>query len=163
MNETKEEWRAFKTLIGTAMDIYFKPMPQKETLHVWWAKLKPFEFSDICNAFDAYTNMPKTDQYAKPPMPNDIAKLCQSSVQRQLEHQVTIRARIPSPLAVAENKRRADEVVQNYPIKNTKTKMKDYKKWARDILDDPRSTDFQISFAKEALSKPTFSGDDNAS
>ena len=134
------------------MESYHKPEISKDALRVWWSKLNQFEFIEICNAFDKFTDMPKTGIYAQPPLPVDIAKICQSNSQRQLEHKITIHARLPSPLALAANKAHAVEI-QEYVAKNIKPRT-DHKKWARDILaDEKRCTQHQIKCAKEALNK----------
>ena len=145
--------KQFWLMINIAMELTNHPPLSKEAIITWWHLLSSFEYEVVEGALNGWVNSTN-----RPPTPHDIKDLCQKNIQREVEHKITITARIPSPLAIAENKRRAEEVVE-FVSQNTKKK-KDYKKWARDILDNPKSTDFQINFAKEALSKSSYGLDE---
>lgn len=134
--------KEFKRMINAVMAIYYKPELTQDALRVWWSKLDKYDFSVVASAFDKYIDMPKQNGYSSPPEPSDIIGLCQ--------HKITIHARLPSPLAIADNKRHSAEVV-NYIAKNIKPK-RDYRAWAHKIIENPsRYPDISFKIAKEAL------------
>lgn len=131
--------KEFKRMMNALMDCCYKPNLTNDALRVWWQKLEKYEFETVAKAFDTYTN---TSQ--KPPLFDDIIKLCQ--------HKVTIFARLLSPLAQAENKQHSAEVLKF--VADGLNKTKDMKGWARDLISGKKISnqpDLAIKMAKEAL------------
>lgn len=124
-------------MVNIAMELTNHPPLSKEAIIVWYNSLKSYEFSIVSDAID---NWLKSSN--RPPTPKDIIDACKPKP--------TILARIPSPLAIAENHRHAVEVKKAVD-EMTKPK-RDMKEWARKILASPKSyQDISIKFAKEAL------------
>lgn len=133
-NSHKKE---FWLMVNVAMELTNHPPLTKEAIVTWWHLLSKYEFADVQNSVD---NWCKT--MSKPPTPNDIISGCQ--------HKVTIHARLPSPLAIQDNKRHIDELKEHI-AENLKPKT-DYKAWAKRILANPKQfPDISVKFAKEAL------------
>jgi hypothetical protein len=111
------------------------------TLRYWFDKLIDFDFTTVSNAFDVWIKSQK-----EMPTINEILKLCKPPV--------TIHARLPSPLAIADNKRHAEEVV-DFVAKNIKPQS-DRRQWARDLISGKKISNWDgaINFAKEALKMP---------
>jgi hypothetical protein len=111
--------------------------PDKDTMSYWFNKLSSYELAAVEKAFDEW--LKSQDDL---PTIHQIIKLCQ--------HKVTIHARLPSPLAIQDNKRHINEV-QTYIAKNIKP-TQDMRAWARKIIDNPsRYPDISFKIAKEAL------------
>ncbi len=126
-------------MINVAMELTNHPPLTKEAIITWWHILSKFEYSVVEKAVDEWC---KT--MSKSPTPSDILKLCQ--------HKPTIFARLPSPLALADNHRHAVEVKQAVSAMTGKTK--DMKAWARKIVDGSfksNAPDLAMKYAKEAL------------
>lgn len=128
----------FWLLINTCMELTNHPKLSKEAIVVWWHILSKYDYDVVETAIDKWC---KT--MSKPPMPNDILNLCKPAV--------TIFARLPSPLAKAENKRHADEVVAF--VANNIKPVQDKKQWARDLVSGKKVSNWYkaVDFAKEAL------------
>lgn len=136
---TDTDKREFKRMMNALMAIYYKPELSNDALRVWFGKLERYEFETVCKAFDKFS-----DSSVKPPEPSDIISLCQ--------HKVTIYAKLPSPLALADNHRHAVEVKQAVSVMTSTTK--DMKGWARKIIDGTftsNAPDTAMKYAKEAL------------
>ena len=111
----------------------------RETLRYWFGKLESYDFKDVSNAFDKWIDTSKSFPTVK-----DIVELCKPKP--------TIFARLPSPLAIAENHRHAQEVKQAVE-KMVKTK-RDMKAWAKKIVENPTQyRDISVRIAKEALNE----------
>ena len=109
----------------------------KQTMAYWFNKLNGHDLNVVEKAFDTWL----TNQSELPTI-RDIIKLCQPNP--------TIFSRLPSPLAIAENHRRALEVKEAVD-KMTKKEM-DCKAWARKILANPSHyPDISFKYATEAL------------
>jgi hypothetical protein len=119
---------------------YRRNHPDKDTKAFWFGKLDKFDLTTVETAFDKWIS-----SQGDLPVINEIIKLCQP--------QVTIFARLPSPLAIAENKRHAEEVVQAVN-EMVKPKKKDYKDWAKRIIANPSAyPDTSFKLAQEALNQ----------
>jgi hypothetical protein len=130
--------KQFWLMVNVAMELTNHNPLSKEAILTWWHMLSKYEYQDVENALDKWVK-----EMSKPPTPSDILKLCQ--------HKVTIHARLPSPLAIADNKRHAEEVKQAI---NTMTKKKtDHKAWARRIISGEFKSNWAgaIEFAQKAL------------
>lgn len=131
--------KQFAVMMKITWQSYGRNGLDKETMRYWFDKLSDYEFNAVSHAFDEWLKSQKDL-----PTVNEIIKLCQ--------HKVTIYARLPSPLSIADNKRHADEVVA-FVENNIKPK-RDFKGWARNILNNPKSyPDISLTLAKEALNK----------
>lgn len=130
--------KQFWLMINVAMELTNHPPLTKEAIITWWHLLSKYDYDVVEKAIDTWC---KT--MSKPPMPNDILNLCKPAV--------TIFARLPSPLAKAENKRHADEVVA-FVAANIKP-VQDKKQWARDLVSGKKVSNWYkaVDFAKEAL------------
>lgn len=124
-------------MMNIVMTTYRQPKMTREMLIVWWSKLAKHDFDVVRTAFDGWLDSAK---FA--PTPADILELCKPKV--------TIYARLPSPLNIAENKRHADELKETI---NKMTKPKtDMKAWAKKIIANPGNyPDISLRFAQEAL------------
>lgn len=125
-------------MINVTMELTNHPPLTKEAIITWWHMLSKYEYNEVENAIDEWV---KT--MSKPPTPKDIVELCKPKP--------TIFARLPSPLAIAENHRHAVEVKQ--AVTKMTSNKRDMKAWARKILNSPANTypDISIRYAKEAL------------
>jgi hypothetical protein len=126
----------FKVMMNIVMTNYGRKPADQDTLRYWFTKLEKHELTVVSKAFDTWI-----DSQSNLPTYHDIAKLCQP--------QVTIYARLPSPLAIAENKRHAEEVKQAI---NVMTKpRKDLRSWAKKIIGNPSAyPDISLRYAQEA-------------
>lgn len=125
-------------MMRTLMELYQKPMPSKDTLRVWWEKLAHFEFNQVSKAFDDYS-----DNNDRVPSPSQIIELCQA--QRRYVELPKLPRPQASPEVIKENLEKINKMAELKP----KT---DYKKWARDILANPKAyPDISVRFAKDAL------------
>lgn len=111
---------------------------EKPMMAYWFNKLDAYNFDEVEKAFDYWLK-----SQSELPTISDILKLCQ--------HKVTIFAKLPSPIAKADNKRHADELVE-FVAKNVKPQ-KDYRAWIKPILANPKLfPDVSLKLAKEAMS-----------
>lgn len=130
--------RNFWDLMNITMELCNKPALSKESVTAWFGLLSQFEFNVIATAIDTWLK-----SSSKPPTPHDIIPLCQ--------HKVTIFARLPSPIAKADNKRHADELVE-YVAENFKSQT-DYRAWIKPILANPKNyPDISLQNARVAMS-----------
>jgi len=129
--------KQFWLMINVAMELTNHPPLTKEAIITWWHKLSKFEYSVVESALDEWVNSSN-----KAPTPNDILTLCKPKP--------TIFARLPSPLALAENHRHAVEVKE--AVEKMTQGNRDMKNWARKIVANPRSyPDISYKLAIEAL------------
>ena len=132
--------KQFWTMVNVAMELTNHPPLSKEAIVTWWHMLAKQDYEAVESALDKWVK-----EMAKPPTPSDILKLCQ--------HKVTIHARLPSPLAIEENREHVKEVM-DYVAANIKPK-RDYRLWARKIIANPSAyPDISLKLAKEALALP---------
>ena len=129
--------KQFWGMLNVTMELTNKPPLTKETILAWWTMLSNYEFEVVKKALNQWV-----DNSSKPPTPHDIKELC--------SHKVTIFAKIPSPLAIQDNKRHADNVVKF--VADRLVSKTDYKAWAKRILSNPNQfPDKSVQYAKEAL------------
>lgn len=127
-------------MVNVSMELTNHNPLSKEAILTWWHMLSKYEYIDVETALDKWVK-----EMAKPPTPSDILKLCQ--------HKVTIHARLPSPLAIEDNKKHVAEVM-DYVAKNIKPK-RNYRVWAERIIANPSAyPDISLKLAKEALAMP---------
>jgi len=129
----------FALMMKVTWQSYGRNGADRETLRYWFDKLIAHEFETVSHAFDEWIKSQK-----ELPTVSDIMKLCKPNV--------TIYARLPSPLALASNKRHADEVLA-YVAKNIKPQS-DKRQWARDLISDNKISnhpEIAIPIAKAAL------------
>jgi len=108
-----------------------------ETLRYWFSKLEKYEFETVSKAFDDWVDSSK-----HMPTVKDIIELCKPKP--------TIFARLPSPLAKAENHRHAMEVKE--AVEKMTQPKRDMKAWARKIIANPSAyPDISLRYAREAL------------
>jgi hypothetical protein len=130
--------RNFWDLLNITMEMTNKPALSKDAVLVWYNLLSKFEFPVIANAIDTWLK-----SSSKPPTPHDIIPLCKPNP--------TIFARLPSPLAQADNKRHVDELVE-FVSQNVISKT-NYRAWAKKIIANPKKyPDISLRIAKEAMS-----------
>lgn len=128
----------FWDLMNITMELTNKPPLSKESVTAWYSLLSKFEFNVIANAVDVWLK-----SNSKPPTPHDIIPLC--------NHKVTIFAKLPSPIAKADNKRHADELLE-YVAEKLKPQT-DYRAWAKKIIANPKNyPDISLKYALEAMS-----------
>ena len=133
-NSNKKE---FWAMINISMELTNHPPLSKEAIIVWYTKLEQFEFNVVADAVDTWLK-----ESNKPPTPKDIIELCKPKP--------TIFARLPSPLAKAENHRHAQEVKQ--AIEKMTQPKRDMKAWAHKIIANPKAyPDISLRYAREAL------------
>lgn len=130
--------KQFAVMMKITWQSYGRNGLDKETMRYWFDKLYDYEFNAVSHAFDEWLKSQKDL-----PTVNEIIKLCQ--------HKVTIYARLPSPLSIADNKRHADEVVAF--VENNIKPAQDKKQWARDLVSGKKVSNWYkaVDFAKEAL------------
>ena len=108
-----------------------------ETVKFWYSKLDKHELSVVSKAFDDWI-----DANRFMPTLKDIQDACKPKP--------TIFARLPSPLAIAENHRHAVEVKQ--AVEKMVSGKRDMKAWAHKIKANPSAyPDISYRYAKEAL------------
>jgi hypothetical protein len=129
--------KQFWLMINVAMELTNHPPLTKEAIITWWHMLAKYEYDAVQHAVDTWVQT-----MSKAPTPHDIVELCKPKV--------TIYAKLPSPLAIADNKRHVSEVKD--AIKKMTKPVKDYRAWAHKIIDNPsRLPDISFKIAKEAL------------
>ena len=109
----------------------------KDTLRYWFSKLNEYDLKTVSGAFDAWVDSSKHFPTVK-----DIIELCKPKP--------TIFARLPSPLAKAENHRHAMEVKE--AVEKMTQPKRDMKAWARKIIANPSAyPEISLRYAREAL------------
>jgi hypothetical protein len=133
-----DDKKKFWLMINITMELTNHPPLTKEAIIVWYNALSKYEFDDVKNAIDKWV-----DYSSKPPTPHDILKLCRP--------EITIYAKIPSPLQTADNHRHAVEVKE--AVQSMTKPKRDMKGWARRIISGEVKSNYHraIEFAKEAL------------
>jgi hypothetical protein len=137
---TEENKKDFAMMMRVTWQSYGRNPPDRETMKFWFEKLSDHSIQTVGNAFDKWINTSADDL----PSFKNIADLCKPNP--------TIFARLPSPLALADNHRHAVEVKQAVEVMTSKTK--DMKAWARKIVDGSfksNAPDLAMKYAKEAL------------
>jgi hypothetical protein len=135
LNETNK--KDFALMMRVTWANYGRNEVDKDTLRYWFGKLEKFEFEQVTKAFDDWIDSSKNLPTIK-----DIQDGCKPKP--------TIFARLPSPLAIAENHRHALEV-KDAVEKMTQGK-RDMKAWARKIKSNPSAyPDISLRYANEAL------------
>lgn len=136
---SENDSKNFKLLIRVTWQSFGRNAPDMDMMKYWWGNLIKYDFEVVTQAFDDWIK-----SQTELPTVKDIINLCKPKL--------TIHARLPSPLAIAENKRHADEVIK-FVAENVKQKT-DMKGWARNILDNPKGRpDIAIRYSKEALAQ----------
>jgi hypothetical protein len=103
---------------------------------VWWNILEKYELSVVRAALDTWV-----DSETKPPSPAQIKEICKPKEQ--------FHKALPRPTISEEQLKQNLEKISDMVKPKDKT---DYKKWARDILENPKGLpDISVRFAKEAL------------
>lgn len=134
---TDNDKKEFALMLKIVCQSYSHREFEKDTLRYWYSKLECYEFNIVSKAFDTWIDTSK--QF---PTVKDIVELCKPKP--------TIFARLPSPLAIAENHRHASEVKEAVD-KMTKGN-RDMKDWARRIKANPSAyPEISLRYANEAL------------
>lgn len=134
---TDDDKKEFALMMKIVCSNYNHAALEKETLRYWFSKLEKHDFKVVSHAFDSWVD---TSKYM--PTVKDILDACKPKP--------TIFARLPSPLAVAENHRHAVEVKEAVD-KMTQGK-RDMKAWAHKITDNPKNyPDISLRYARESL------------
>lgn len=127
----------FQTMMNIVMSNYGRKNLDPDSLRYWFGKLDKYELETVSQAFDAWI-----DSKSELPTAHDILQLCKPKV--------TIHARLPSPLNIADNKRHADEL-KSAIGKMTKPR-KNYRAWAERIIANPSAyPDISLNFAHQAM------------
>ena len=135
MNDTNK--KDFALMMRVTWANYGRNEPERETMRYWFSKLDKHDFNLVTKAFDDWIMASK-----QLPTIKDIQDACKPKP--------TIFARLPSPLAIAENHRHAVEVKQ--AVDKMVNGKRDYKAWARKIKDNPSAyPDISLRLANEAL------------
>ena len=128
--------KQFWSMINITMELCNKPPLSKEAILVWWNILEKYELQVVRDALDAWI-----DSETKPPSPSQIKDLCKPKEQ--------FHKALPRPTISDEQLKKNLEKISDMVKPKDKT---DYKKWARDILANPKGLpDISVRFAKEAL------------
>jgi hypothetical protein len=136
---TDNDKKEFAVIMRVTWQSYHRNTPDKETMRYWFEKLNNHSLTIVGNAFDKWI----ISNDKELPTFKNIADLCKPNP--------TIFARLPSPLALAENHRHAVEVKD--AVEKMTSNPKDMKGWAYKILATPKNyPDISIKLAKEALS-----------
>lgn len=129
--------KEFWAIINVTMELTNRPPLSKEAVITWWNILNKYDIETVRGALDKWCDTEK-----KPPTPSDIKELCKPKAE--------VYASLPRPLSKHANQEYAKEVVDF--VASQPRKKRDYKAWARKILDTPKNyPDIAIRFAKEAL------------
>lgn len=132
-----DDKKNFRDVLNLAFSTYNKPRPEVEVLRLWWSKLEKYELVEVCKAFDQWFDTKTTV-----PTPAEIIDLCR--------HRVTIHAKHPTPLAIADQREHVQEVKK--AAESIGANKRDPKAWAREIIANPkRYPEISLKFAKEAL------------
>jgi hypothetical protein len=136
MNESNKN--EFAMMMRVTWQNYGRNAPDKELMAHWFSKLSDHGILVVGKAFDGWIDSQSDDL----PSLKNISDMCKPAP--------TIFARLPSPLAKAENKRHADDVVK-FVADHMKVPS-DKKDWARKIKANPKNyPDISLRYANEAL------------
>ena len=142
MIENSVETNNFKDMMDSITTIYSKPALDKNTMRIWWEKLKGFEFKVVSKSFDDWVN---GNQYM--PTVFDIVSLCKASKPKEY---IKMLPRNPTPYQIEHNKEKAKELISKIEIKPT-----DPKAWAKRILERHAKGEYKleigVKFAREAF------------
>lgn len=132
----------FARMMAALTTLYQKPDFDKDTLRIWFSKLKRFEFQMISKSLDKWV-----DSNKKLPTPADVIELCKAQEARAFD--VALPKPAHTPEQVQQNKDRLEKEIAKLKPKT------DHKKWAKDILKEAEQGlykfDLGIKFANEAL------------
>lgn len=135
MNDTNK--KDFALMMRVTWANYGRNEPDRGTMLYWFTKLETYDLNIVTKAFDDWLMSSK-----QLPTIKDIQDACKPKP--------TIFARLPSPLAIAENHRHAVEVKQ--AVDKMVNGKRDYKAWAHKIIANPVDyPDISLRYAKEAL------------
>lgn len=135
---TENDKKEFAMMMRITWQSYGRNHPDKETMRFWFEKLSEHDIMTVGKAFDEWIDTMAKDL----PSYKNIKDLCKPKP--------TIFARLPSPLAIAENHRHAVEVKQ--AVEQMTKPKRDMKAWAKKIIANPRNYhDISFKLAKEAL------------
>lgn len=135
MDDTNK--KDFALMMRVTWANYGRNEPDRETMRYWFSKLNKHDFNVVTKALDEWIDTSK-----QLPTIKDIQDACKPKP--------TIFARLPSPLAIAENHRHAVEVKQ--AVDKMVNGKRDYRAWARKIKDNPKVyPDISLRLANEAL------------
>lgn len=142
MIENSIETNNFKDMMDSISTIYSKPALDKNTMRIWWEKLKGYEFNVVSKSFDDWVN---GNQYM--PTIFDIVSLCKASKPKEY---IKMLPRNPTPYQIEHNKEKAKELMSKIKLKPT-----DPKAWAKRILELHAKGEYKleigVKFAREAL------------
>lgn len=134
---TDDDKKEFKLMLHIVCSNYNHKELDNDTLRYWFSKLDKHDLKVVSKAFDDWVDTSKFMPTIK-----DITDACKPKP--------TIFARLPSPLAIAENHRHAVEVKK--AVEGMTKGKRDMKEWARKIIASPKIyPDISIKYAKEAL------------
>jgi len=140
--ENSIETNNFKDMMDSISTIYSKPALDKNTMRIWWEKLKGYEFNVVSKSFDDWVN---GNQYM--PTIFDIVSLCKASKPKEY---IKMLPRNPTPYQIEHNKEKAKELMSKIKLKPT-----DPKAWAKRILELHAKGEYKleigVKFAREAL------------
>jgi hypothetical protein len=135
---TDDDKKDFALMMRVTWQSYGRNPPDKETMKFWFEKLAEHSVKVVGNAFDKWIITNADDL----PSFKNIADLCKPNP--------TIFARLPSPLAQADNKRHVDELVEL--LSQNVISKTDYRAWAHKIIANPKNyPDISLRIAKEAV------------
>lgn len=135
MDDTNK--KDFALMMRVTWANYGRNEPDRETMRYWFSKLDKHDFNIVTKAFDEWIDASK-----QLPTIKDIQDACKPKP--------TIFARLPSPLAIAENHRHAVEVKQ--AVDKMINGKRDYRAWAKVILNNKSNyPDISFRYANEAL------------
>lgn len=135
MDDTNK--KDFALMMRVTWANYGRNEPDKDTMRYWFGKLANYEFNQVTKAFDDWIDSSK-----QLPTVKDIVDA--------LKPKPTIFARLPSPLAIAENHRHAVEVKE--AVEKMVSGKRDMKAWAHKIIANPKAyPEISLRYAKEAL------------
>ena len=142
MIENSIETNNFKDMMDSISTIYSKPALDKNTMRIWWEKLKGYEFNVVSKSFDDWVN---GNQYM--PTIFDIVSLCKASKPKEY---IKMLPKNPTPYQIEHNKEKAKELMSKIKLKPT-----DPKAWAKRILELHAKGEYKleigVKFAREAL------------
>lgn len=142
MIENSVETNNFNDMMNSITTIYSKPALDKNTMRIWWEKLKGFEFKVVSKSFDDWVN---GNQFM--PTVFDIVSLCKASKPKEY---IKMLPKNPTPYEILHNKEKAKELISKIEIKPT-----DPKAWAKRILERQAKGEYRfelgVKFAREAL------------
>ena len=133
----EQDKRNFMNMINSVMNIYGEPNVELDMMRIWFGKLKQFEFSILCKAFDTHTSK---STFA--PTPADIIRLCPVPTE--------FTKLSPPKMAKGESKEFSEKMLD--VIEKVSKPTTDPKAWAKQIVSNPKNyPDISLRFAKEAL------------